>query len=236
MKKRTLIPLFIAFLLVFAVGVILFWKDFPLAGGEFGADKEDQNQEQRTENVFKSEVIVKEGDKQYFKKNFEDFDDIQKFQGKISEVNFATGTRSWKVSSTISEVVKRGPTFAGKYAVATWVCGQECQQSTIVDVSNGEIIVDGIRSVYDVDYRINSKLFVVNPTENVPESGLKEDVSTQYYKLKDNQLKFIGKNNISNEKENCAQIVTKAENKAIGVTLNFPTPCDVPTYGWEKVN
>ncbi len=236
MKKRTLIPLFITFLLVVAIGIILFWKDFPLAGGELGVDNNKQEQEQTTENVFKSEVIVKEGDSSYFKKDFEDFDNLQKFQGKISEVSFTTGTKSWEVSSTISDVVKRGPNFAGKYAVSTWVCGQECQQSTIVDVSNGEIIADGVRSVYDVNYRISSKLFVVNPPENVPESSLKEDVATQYYKLDGNQLKFIGKDDISKEKENCAQIVTKAKNEATGETLNFPTPCDVPAYGWEKVN
>ncbi|MFB6182232.1 MAG: hypothetical protein ABEJ24_05050 [Candidatus Magasanikbacteria bacterium] len=233
MNNKTILSLFIALLLILAIGAVLVMRDIDL--------KKDDNQDkkQTKKNIFRSEVIVKKGNDRFFKKDFKDFNNIKKFQGKIAAVNFTTGTYSWNVSSTIRETTKKGPTFAGNYAVSTWVCGKECQRSSIVNVASGEIIVDGIRSVYGVDYRINSSLFVVNPPKNVPQSDseVKENVSTQYYELKEGELDFIGKNSLTKEKQtSCAQVVTKAKNESTGEVLNFPTPCAVPEYGWKEIN
>ncbi|MFB6226343.1 MAG: hypothetical protein ABEJ02_03245 [Candidatus Paceibacteria bacterium] len=224
-NKKIILPLVIALLVVVGVGAVLSMEDI------IEIKEKDKTS---SRNVFKSEVVVKQGGKKFFKKDFEDFDNLKKFKGKIADVNFNTGTRSWSVSSTIEETVKKGPTFASNYAVATWVCGQNCQRSSIVDVSSGDIIVDGIRSVYGVKYRVSSRLFVVNPPSNVPEDP-KSNASTQYYKLKDGRLKFIGNNFFGKQDQACAQVVTKAKNEATGEILNFPTPCDVPGYGWKKI-
>lgn len=226
MNKKTLIPIFLITSVVLLVGTTLVFSDF-----SFDNSKPDKKKE-----LFESEVVKSKSGEDIFKQDFSDFNSIKKYQGKISDINFKGKDWSNKVSSTVKQVVNRGPTFAGKYAVVTYVCGRECQRSTIVNVDSGKIIADGLRSVYDVDYRLNSRLFIVNPKQNLPtdKNKIKEDVSTDYYVLKDGGLKFLGKQNLAKQKNKaCAKVVTTATNKATDQKLSFPTPCDVPKYGWK---
>lgn len=229
MNKKNIIPIFSISVVVLLVGAALVYSDFSL-----DVDKE-KKQVKKPSQVFESKVIEKnkEGE-EIFKKDFSDFNDIKKYSGDIADIKFASTTWSKKVTTTISKVVDRGPTFAGKYTVVTYVCGKECQRSTIVNVETGEVVADGLRSVYDVSYRLNSRLFIVNPKKNLPKkTELKEGVSTDYYVLQDGQMRFVGKQSVSNSKDEvCAQVVTTAENKATGQELSFPTSCDVPKFGW----
>lgn len=224
MNNKIIIPIGTTFLLVIIVVILLFvWN---------GSENKQQNK------VFTNKMVTNTKDgKQKFVKNFSDFNgNIDKFVGQIATTSFEKNSTSYKVSSTIKKSVQQGPTFAGKYAVSTYVCGHECQRSTIVDVTTGEVIVDGLRSVYNVDYRLNSRLFVVNPEKNLPEdkTKIKSGVATSYYAIKDGKLKFIGKQDL-NPKENkaCSKIVTQVRNEATGEVVFFPTPCDVPQFGWK---
>ena len=226
MNKKTLIPVFLITGVVLLVGATLVFSDFSF----------DDSEQDKKKEVFESEVVKGESGEDIFKQDFSDFNNIKKYQGKIADIKFGDHDWSKKVSSTVKQVVDRGPTFAGKYAVVTYVCGKECQRSTIVNVDSGKIIADGLRSVYDVDYRLSSRLFIVNPKQNLPtdKNEIKENVSTDYYLLKDGSLKFLGKQNLVQQKNKaCAQVVTTAKNKATQQELSFPTPCDVPKYGWD---
>lgn len=225
MNKKVFISVGTTFLIVLIVAVLLFiWNS--------SSDNKSKKK------VFANNMVTttKSG-KTKFTKNFSDFSDsIGKFEGKISTTSFSGNSTSMQVSSTIKQVVQQGPTFAGKYAVVTYVCGHECQRSTIVNINTGKIIADGLRSVYNVAYQLDSRLFIVNPVTNLPtdKSKIKQGVATSYYVIEDGKLKFIGKQDLNpKEQEACAQVVTRAKNKATGEDVFFPTPCDVPKFSWK---
>ncbi len=69
----------------------------------------------------------------------------------------------------IIEALKRGPVFAGRFAVAEWGCGSGCQQHAIADVETGLVVAFGQQTEFGIDYSLESTLFITNPIEKLPE-------------------------------------------------------------------
>lgn len=92
------------------------------------------------------------------------------YQGAIAAVDFEntnlSQAREFKMA--IEEGVAGGPNFAGKYAVAQWGCGTQCQNHAIVNVESGKIIALGPQSEAGVGVTPESNILVVNPQENFP--------------------------------------------------------------------
>jgi hypothetical protein len=70
--------------------------------------------------------------------------------------------------AAIDEAVSKGPNFAGKYAVAQWSCGSNCQGHAVVNVESGKIITFGPQTDAGVGISPESRVLITNPRENFP--------------------------------------------------------------------
>ncbi len=92
------------------------------------------------------------------------------YGGPIAPIDYANTpiTQAANFKSAINEAVAAGPNFAGKYAVAQWSCGSNCQGHAIVNVESGKIITFGPSSEAGVGISPESPILIVNPKENFP--------------------------------------------------------------------
>jgi hypothetical protein len=56
---------------------------------------------------------------------------------------------------------QEGPNFAGHFTVITWGCGSPCHTTVVVDAKSGRVF-DGLTSQYDEEYRLDSRLLVID--------------------------------------------------------------------------
>ncbi len=166
---------------------------------------------------------------------FEDFP-AERYGGTVADVDLSTAPGAKKFSTIITEAVRGGINFAGRYAVAEWGCGTSCQDHAIIDLATGRIIRFGLVSALGVERAADSRLIVVNPPERIAElaaDARPENLATDYYELRDGALMFIGKQNPGEAgSAPCAQVVTEAKNPTTGKMEEFGSPCTVP-FGWE---
>jgi hypothetical protein len=96
---------------------------------------------------------------------FEDYKTTNVWNGKRHPP--ILNTRSKRLFRTVlREAAKGGPDFDGKYVVASWHCGTECQQFAIIDLETG-IVTDGFTSNYEQVYRLDSNLLIVNDPDRM---------------------------------------------------------------------
>lgn len=162
----------------------------------------------------------------------------EKYRGAAAAVDFSTEPLARAFEQIIERDVEAiGVNFAGRYAVITWSCGEDCQNSAIINVQNGSIIDYGILAAYGLAYSPDSRLLIVNPEANLP-SNENADVSyvTDYYVFdEDENLTLIAKKVKGEEILNsCTLITVAARNPLTNEQKTFDTPCQVP-FGWEIV-
>jgi len=92
----------------------------------------------------------------------------QLYGGPAAEVRFDAFPEAAQFKTAISEAMKGGATFAGKYAVAEWGCGSNCQNHAVIDVEKGTILAFGIPSEAGVSVSRSRPLLITNPAENMP--------------------------------------------------------------------
>jgi hypothetical protein len=103
------------------------------------------------------------------KKNFKDFPATEKFTGESPKtLNYSTCKYGRSYRSATKSAVEEGANFAGHYAFARMGCGTSCQVSTITDLKTGNVYA-GPEANGDYEYRVDSRLIVVNPPDS---SGL----------------------------------------------------------------
>lgn len=96
-----------------------------------------------------------------------------KSTGPCAQVNLKSHPKARLFRTMLREGAKTGPNFAGHYTIVDWGCGSACLTIAVIDCRNGRVyfapfvVSPGIGQ----DFRINSRLFIVNPPEL---SGYKE--------------------------------------------------------------
>jgi hypothetical protein len=92
------------------------------------------------------------------------------YTGPIASVDYESTPlrQAANFKAAIDEAVAAGPNFAGKYAVAQWGCGTQCQGHAIVNVESGKIIAVGPQTQAGVGIHESSPILVTNPSENFP--------------------------------------------------------------------
>lgn len=169
---------------------------------------------------------------------FEDYPARKVLNGSPAPVDFSTRPEARTFKTAILGAVAKGVDFAGHYKVASWGCGTSCQMSAIIDLESGRIVEYAIGSALGLEYRVNSRLLIVNPPTRIAElSEVPSEISSEYYELTEaGELKFLAKQPAGkSEAIVCAQVITTARNSLSGQVKEFPTPCSVP-WGWEVVN
>lgn len=92
------------------------------------------------------------------------------YSGPIAAVDYVNTplTQAAEFSTAIDEAVAAGPNFAGKYAVAQWGCGSNCQGHAVVNVESGKIIAFGPQTEAGLSINEESAIMITNPKENFP--------------------------------------------------------------------
>ncbi|MCX6713069.1 MAG: hypothetical protein NTY66_02580 [Candidatus Vogelbacteria bacterium] len=89
----------------------------------------------------------------------------------------------------IRSATLRGVNFAGKYIVAEWGCGTDCQNHAIVNATTGKLIAFGLRSAYGVEFYKNSRLIAFNPNRGLEEGTYSAPLArTQFYSIENGKL------------------------------------------------
>jgi hypothetical protein len=85
-----------------------------------------------------------------------------------SEPDFSIFKEAEEHRKIIQSALRRGPNFAGRFAVAEWGCGSSCQQHAVVDVETGLVVGYGPQTEFGVEFSLESTLLVTNPVEKLP--------------------------------------------------------------------
>ncbi|MBP9760190.1 MAG: hypothetical protein KBD24_02365 [Candidatus Pacebacteria bacterium] len=94
---------------------------------------------------------------------------LVRYEGKISTVpDFSIFPEAKEYRNSITSALQGGVNFAGRFAVADWECGQNCQNHAIMDVETGQVVAHGLQTEYGVEFTADSTLFVTNPLTRLP--------------------------------------------------------------------
>ncbi len=122
---------------------------------------------------------------------FEKYPVTQIYKGKPAPINLNSNPNAAKFRGILQDGMQKGPNFAGHYTIVTWGCGTSCQNSAIVDAKTGAVYTPGIMSEVGIKYKLNSRLLIVNPPENITEVYGKNPpigIKSKYYRWENNRL------------------------------------------------
>lgn len=89
------------------------------------------------------------------------------FRGPNAEPRLTTPPEIHRFRTVIRAGSKGHPNFAGHFRVVSWGCGASCQQFAIIDKKTGGAYFVPVVAEVGAKFQLNSRLFVVNPPENV---------------------------------------------------------------------
>lgn len=123
---------------------------------------------------------------------FEQYRVNERFTGKPVPINLNT-PEIRRYRTVLRNAAKQKPNFAGRYIVATWGCGTSCQMSAIIDAKKGIVYMPGIQSEAGLKYRLNSRLLIVNPPEEIATYGANKPdwLISRYYVWQNDNLKQV---------------------------------------------
>lgn len=109
---------------------------------------------------------------------FEDYEPFEIVAPEAVAPNLASHPEARRFRTVIRRGAERGAAFAGHLAVAEWGCGTGCRQYAFIDARNGRVHWGPVAS-HGAAFRRDSRLFVVNPPENLPPEAPPE--ATRYH-------------------------------------------------------
>ncbi|MEI8361662.1 MAG: hypothetical protein WCG35_00350 [Betaproteobacteria bacterium] len=89
------------------------------------------------------------------------------FRGPYVESRLTTRSEIHRFRTVIQAGSKGHPNFAGHLRVVSWGCGLSCQQFSVVDKKTGHAYLVPMMAEIGAKFQLNSRLFVVNPPEDV---------------------------------------------------------------------
>jgi len=136
---------------------------------------------------------------------FEDFPATTAYTGPIATVDEESHRVAKRFFSYHKTALEQGVTFAGKYTISNWAFTGWGQMFAVVDVETGAVYPFPYVVDWDIDFRPDSNLIVINPIDSVPEfytlgpnadiscdAKWFDDMKTYYFVFEDNQFKLLG--------------------------------------------
>ncbi len=147
---------------------------------------------------------------------FDDFPVVEEFRGKPARVDLSSHRNARTFRTRLREGAEKGPNFAGKYALVLFGCGNECQQTLIVDLRTGKVYGLAeppghrpLQSSRGLDFRLTSGLLIADPPcpkdYNPCVSWGRSGEPIRYYIMEDDGLRLIHKTpcRLLNERQRC---------------------------------
>jgi hypothetical protein len=136
---------------------------------------------------------------------FDDYRVVGRFSGKPARVDLRSHPQARMFRTMLRDIAKKGPNYAGHYAVGYWGCGTECLRVGIVNLRTGWAYVSPFYASVGIAYRPDSNLLIVAPPEQIKElygDAAPEYLHSRYYILKGSKLELIyPKSDIGDEAE-----------------------------------
>lgn len=98
---------------------------------------------------------------------FEQFPPYQIIAPEAVAADLRSHPQAREYRTAITQGAEKGPAYAGHLAVASWGCGNECQQWAFIDARNGKVHW-GPRTSHGASFQPDSRLFVANPPHELP--------------------------------------------------------------------
>lgn len=74
--------------------------------------------------------------------------------------------RTHKFRTQLRQALKIRPNFSGHYVLLTWGCGSPCHEIALVSATNGSVYFAPFLGRLGEDFRLSSRLLVLNPKPN----------------------------------------------------------------------
>ncbi|MEJ7575951.1 MAG: hypothetical protein WKF74_02980 [Pyrinomonadaceae bacterium] len=119
---------------------------------------------------------------------------MARFRGKPARVNLRSHPKARMFRTRLRETAKQGANFAGHYAVGRWGCGTECIRIGIVNLRTGQAYVSPFYASVGVVTRVDSRLLVVAPAEQIKEQygdDAPDYLHPRYFVWRKNRLVLI---------------------------------------------
>ncbi len=102
------------------------------------------------------------------------------YTGKIAQINFSSDPKSKRFRARLSQGIKEGPNYSGKYRVIDWGCGTNCTQIVVVNVESG-VICSWVNTCGASLYKLDSKLLIINPGATEIRKSYPDGCETEFY-------------------------------------------------------
>jgi hypothetical protein len=143
--------------------VLWFWGDVKELGGV--AKKAEDIQALRSKPLSCEEVLKRQEARRATSTDSQ----LVPYTGEASRtVDFSMFPEAEKNRTQILSALQKGANFAGRFAVAEWVCGINCMQHAVVDVESGLLVAYGPQTEFGVSYSPESTILVTNPATLLP--------------------------------------------------------------------
>lgn len=106
----------------------------------------------------------------------------------FSKHKFHFSKEANRFKTKIQQAQNQSPNFAGNCILVEWGCGTGCQQSAIIDLQDGKIIL-GPSSSTGFLFKRDSRLLVVNPKDEEAMDYINK--TSQYYLWEHHSLKYL---------------------------------------------
>lgn len=87
------------------------------------------------------------------------------YSGTLAPIDESSHPDTRTYRTALTEGLKEGINFAGRYTVITIGCGTSCQLHYVVDRETGKVL-DKLQSSAGANYSADSRLFVINPPDS----------------------------------------------------------------------
>ncbi|MFD2998875.1 hypothetical protein ACFS7Z_00765 [Pontibacter toksunensis] len=112
------------------------------------------------------------------------------YRGRLAPLDEGSHDDTRTYRTALSEGLKEGINFAGRYTVVTLGCGTTCQVHYVVDRETGKIL-DKLQSSIGAKFNINSRLFIVNPPDSTVNYGECAYCTPEAYVFKENKFQKL---------------------------------------------
>lgn len=126
---------------------------------------------------------------------FDDFPVKDIYRGASAAVDLNSNPYAREYRTRLRQAAKCSPDFAGRYTVASWGCGSNCQAFMLIDSRTGAVIDGPGKEGADrgADFRLDSALFIENPASDgiAYRDDPTMDVPVSYYELRNGKFNLI---------------------------------------------
>jgi hypothetical protein len=113
------------------------------------------------------------------------------YHGPVAQPSFSTLAGSARFRTLLRQGMAGGPNFAGEWVVTTWGCGTSCVEGAMVNAHTGWICWLPQSSNRGAQYRVDSRLLIVNPVAVGDQLSGYEEPFTWYFEWMGDRFRLV---------------------------------------------